>query len=207
VVARATLRTLRSDVQDGPYPLEGAKPASETSFMYRSPTHRITSFLVTLSVAALVGACGGGTSTGPSTEPSTAASAGTSVEASAGTGGNVAVTLQEFSVTPDPASATAGSVTFDVTNASTSLQHEFVVVKTDLGADNLPTKEDGSFDEAGEGVEVIGEVEELDPGGTDSATFDLAAGSYVLICNIVVTDGGTTTSHYQSGMRIDFTVN
>jgi uncharacterized cupredoxin-like copper-binding protein len=175
--------------------------------MHRRATNRANFFVATLSVAALVGACGGGTSAAPSTEPSSEPSAAASAAESAGTGaGNVAVTLQEFSVTPEPASVSAGSITFDVTNASSALQHELVVIRTDLGAANLPTKEDGSVDESGTGVEVIGEVEELDPGGTGSATFDLAAGTYVLICNIVMTDGGTTTAHYGQGMRIDFTV-
>ncbi|MCI0346174.1 MAG: hypothetical protein L0221_12140 [Chloroflexi bacterium] len=104
---------------------------------------------------------------------------------------------------PDPTSASAGSITFDVTNTSTALPHELVVIRTDLGAANLPTQEDGSVDESGAGIEVVGEVAELDPGGTGSGSFDLEAGAYVLICNIV----SSGTAHYQQGMRIDFVVN
>ena len=59
----------------------------------------------------------------------------------------------------------------------------------------LPTKEDRSVDEAGSGVEVIGEIEEFEPAGTMSGTFELEAGSYVVICNIY--DADEDEAHYQ----------
>ena len=121
-----------------------------------------------------------------------------------GGGGNVAVTLQEFSVGTDPASAPAGSVTFEATNKGPDDQHEFVVVKTDLGLTDLPTDENGAVDEKGEGIEVIDEIEEFDVGLTKTLTVDLDAGNYVLICNIW--DEDEQESHYQKGMRTSFTV-
>ena len=84
--------------------------------------------------------------------------------------------------------------------------HEFVVFKTDLAATDLPTAEDGSVDEEGEGVELIGEIEEFDPGTSESAAFELEAGSYVFICNLVEEEEGELESHYQEGMRTGFTV-
>jgi hypothetical protein len=42
----------------------------------------------------------------------------------------VQITLQEFSVSADPASVPAGSVTFEATNDGPDDVHEFVVIST-----------------------------------------------------------------------------
>jgi hypothetical protein len=118
----------------------------------------------------------------------------------------VAVTLQEFAVLPAQESAPAGSITFDVENTGPEDPHEFVVIKTNLAPDALPTAEDGSVDETGEGIEVIGEIEEFAPGSTETRTFELDAGSYAFICNVVEEEGGDTLVHYALGMRTGFTV-
>lgn len=123
-----------------------------------------------------------------------------------GGGGTVQVTLQEFAVIPAEASAPAGSVTFDVTNEGPDDPHELVVIKTDLAPDALPTTEEGAVDETGEGIEVIGEVEEFPPGESRTQSFELEAGSYVLICNVVEEEEGGHEAHYQQGMRTAFTV-
>ena len=60
----------------------------------------------------------------------------------------------------DPASVSAGSITFDATNDGPDDVHEFVVIATELGITELPTAEDGSVDESGEGLEVMGEIED-----------------------------------------------
>lgn len=117
----------------------------------------------------------------------------------------VDVTLQEFAVIPASSSAPAGDVTFDVTNEGPDDTHEFVVFKTDLAPDALPTAEDGSVDEEGEGVELIDEIEDIAVGDTPTLTVSLDAGSYVFICNIVEEEGGETIAHYQQGMRVAFT--
>lgn len=124
-----------------------------------------------------------------------------------GGGGTVDVTLQEWAVVPAQDSVPAGAVTFNVTNEGPDHPHELVVIKTDLGPADLPTTHDGAIDENGEGIEVIGEIEEFPPGETESASFDLDAGSYVLICNLVEQEEGQTEAHYSLGMRIGFTVN
>jgi uncharacterized cupredoxin-like copper-binding protein len=118
----------------------------------------------------------------------------------------VDVTVQEFAVIPASTSAPAGDVTFDVTNEGPDDTHEFVVFKTDLAPDALPTAADGSVDEAGEGVELIDEIEDIAVGDTPTLTVTLDAGSYVFICNIVEEEGGETIAHYQQGMRVAFTV-
>jgi uncharacterized cupredoxin-like copper-binding protein len=129
--------------------------------------------------------------------------AGTSASASGGTtGATVNVTLQEFAVVPDPTSAAAGDVTFHVTNDGPDDVHEFVIIRTDLAPDALPTGEDGSVEEEGEGMEVVDEIEDIPVGESQDLTVPLDAGNYVLICNIV--ESGEV--HYTLGMRTAFTV-
>jgi len=138
--------------------------------------------LLTVVVAGLaLVACGGEEPTGaPATQAPTTTAATT-----------IGVTLQEWTVLPAPASAPAG---------------QLVVIKTDLDPGALPTTPEGKADEEGAGVEVIGEIEEFKVGETRSSSFDLTAGSYVLICNIVEKEEGKTEAHYQLGMRTAFTV-
>jgi uncharacterized cupredoxin-like copper-binding protein len=112
-------------------------------------------------------------------------------------GGGVGVTLADFTITVDPDSASAGDVTFDITNDA-GQTHEFVVFNTDLAPDQLPTEEGGDVDEAGEGVEHVDEIEDIEAGSTESLTVNLDAGSYVLICNL--------PGHYAQGMHAGFTV-
>jgi uncharacterized cupredoxin-like copper-binding protein len=121
-----------------------------------------------------------------------------------GGGGTVDVTLQEFAVGADPSSVGAGDVKFDVTNNGPEDEHEFVVIKTDLAPTELPVDENGAVDEEGAGIDVIGEIEPFAVGQTKSITFDLEAGSYVLICN--VWDAQEQEAHYSEGMRTGFTV-
>ncbi len=97
----------------------------------------------------------------------------------------------------------AGTVTFEVTNDGT-MEHEFVIVRSDAGLADLPVGEDGAVDEAQ--VEVVGEIEEMAPGSTESASFDLEPGNYILICNLVEEMEGEVHRHYQEGMRIPFEV-
>ncbi len=123
-----------------------------------------------------------------------------------GDGGGVDVTLQEWAVVPSESEIGAGQIEFVVTNEGPNDPHEFVVFRTDLAPDALPTAEDGSVEETGEGVELIDEIEEFAVGGTETITLDLEAGNYVFICNLVEEEDGELESHYQEGMRVSFTV-
>lgn len=117
----------------------------------------------------------------------------------------VDVTVSEFHVVPAAARAPAGRVMFAVTNTGTEL-HEFVVVRTDLAPDALPTEADGSFNEDAASVDVLGEIPEFAPGPTYLLTLDLTAGHYVLLCNRVEVEGGETVAHYHEGMRTSFSI-
>ncbi|MGP1675319.1 MAG: hypothetical protein ACTS8Z_08910 [Candidatus Limnocylindrales bacterium] len=109
--------------------------------------------------------------------------------------GTVAVTLSEWKVVPASATAAAGPITFAVTNSGSQM-HEFVVVKTDLKADALPVA-DNKIDEST--LTPVDEIEDIGAGTTPSLSVDLAAGHYVLLCNI--------ETHYGQGMHADFDVN
>jgi uncharacterized cupredoxin-like copper-binding protein len=116
---------------------------------------------------------------------------------SCGGGSGIGVTLADFTITPDESSASAGELTFDVTNDAEQT-HEFVIFKTDLAEDALPTDDEGLVDESGEGVELIDEIEDVAGGSTQSLTVNLDAGSYVFICNL--------PGHYAQGMHAGFSV-
>jgi uncharacterized cupredoxin-like copper-binding protein len=132
-----------------------------------------------IAIALTLGACGGG-------------------------GNTVNVTLQEFAIATDTATVGAGEVVFQATNDGPNDVHEFVVFRTDLGPAELPTDENGAVVETGEGIELIGEIEDIAVGDTPSVTLTLEAGNYVFICNIW--DETEQEAHYQEGMRTTFTV-
>jgi uncharacterized cupredoxin-like copper-binding protein len=109
-------------------------------------------------------------------------------------GTSVGATLIEMAIELDSEMVPAGTITFDVTNAGT-VEHEFVVIATDLAVDQLPVK-DGVVDETQ--LQVLGEIEGVQPGLSGSLTLDLAPGRYVIICNL--------PGHYLAGMRTELTV-
>jgi uncharacterized cupredoxin-like copper-binding protein len=114
------------------------------------------------------------------------------------------VQLQEWAVVVSEDSASAGEITFTITNDGPEDVHEFVVVATDLDAGDLPTDETGAVTEEGEGIEVVDEVEDIPIGETEELVVSLDAGHYVLICNIYSED--EDEAHYAMGMRTNFTV-
>lgn len=108
----------------------------------------------------------------------------------------IAATLSDFKIDLDETSAPAGPVTFKIENKGPST-HEFVVFKTDLELDALPTDDTGDVAESAT-FAPVDEVEDIEEGTEPSLKVDLDAGSYVIICNV--------TGHYRQGMRVAFTV-
>ncbi|MEO6295424.1 MAG: hypothetical protein ABIP01_06780 [Candidatus Limnocylindria bacterium] len=155
--------------------------------MNRSHPRRLGVVLVSLSLAAI--GCSAAT-----VSPS---------GASGGDATTVAVTLQEWAVLPASDSVPAGEVTFTVANEGPVDVHEFVVLRTDLDPADLPTDEHGAVTEAGEGIEVIDEIEDIAVDASGEVTVTLEAGSYILLCNIY--DEGEDEAHYTMGMRVAFT--
>lgn len=140
---------------------------------------RILSFLAILPLLLFAIACGD-----DEEEETPAAAGGTSVQ----------VELTEWTVKPSATSAQAGSATFEARNTGNE-EHELVVIKSDLAPDALPVADDRVNEDE---VDVAGEIHDMEPGGSDSETFDLSAGKYVLICN--------EPGHYMNGMFTAFEV-
>jgi iron uptake system component EfeO len=138
-----------------------------------------------LVVAAALAACtGSGSSASPSSQGSSGGAGGTSVD----------VTLTEFKIEISKTDLAAGPVTFNIKNGGT-IAHEFVVIDTDTPSASLPVK-DSEVEE--DGLTVVDEKEEIEPGSTVTLTVDLAAGHYDAICNV--------EGHYSAGMHVDLNV-
>jgi uncharacterized cupredoxin-like copper-binding protein len=167
---------------------------------------------VILATAALLALLAMGCSSSDSGSATTTSGGVTVTTAAEGTTVNVDMGDTEglkgaMTLTASAASAPAGNVTFVVKNSGT-IDHEMIVLKTDTPFDQLPVVDAGDppapvtsgadkVDEAGN----VGETGEPDvkPGTTRTFTIkDMAAGKYVLVCNIA--------KHYGMGMRAAFTV-
>ncbi len=152
---------------------------------------RIGRWLSLMSVAALLVA-----SACSKSAPTPAAAGGSRASA----GDDVAVTLQQWSITPSVTTVPAGSVTFDVSNSGT-VPHEFVVMSTDTAAADFTISsfegESDRFNEDTEGTNA-GETGDMEPDASKTLTLDLAPGHYAFVCNL--------PAHYGLGMHVDFTV-
>ena len=166
---------------------------------------RLAISILALGPFVLFAACGDDDDDGADGVTPPADSATTTPASGGSEGAEVNVELVDFSVIAD-SSVAAGQVTFNIENTGPEHQHEFVVIKTDLEAAQLPTADDGSVDEEVAGVEVIDEVEEVAVGGSETLTVALDPGHYALICNVVHEEEGETFVHYERGMHMDFTV-
>lgn len=89
----------------------------------------------------------------------------------------------------------AGELRFELTNTD-SASHNFVLIRADGPPEALPVR-DGRVDLVAAG-EVAGEVQAFAPGESGTATFQVAPGDYVLLCNV--------EGHYAGGMYYAVTV-
>jgi hypothetical protein len=118
---------------------------------------------------------------------------------------DVDVTLSEWSIIVEQDSVEEGAINFNVDNEG-ERTHEFVIVRTDIAVDDLPTGDDGSFDEDAPGVDVKEEIEDIEDGDDTSRSYERDAGKYVFLCNIVEDIDGTETSHFAQGMFAEFEI-
>ncbi|MFX1765850.1 plastocyanin/azurin family copper-binding protein [Paraburkholderia sp. A1RI-2L] len=103
----------------------------------------------------------------------------------------VNATLLSDSIQLETHSVKAGRLTLDIRNdASNTMAHELVVLKTNLPDDALPV---GMGQVLEHKLKKIGEVEDIAPGKSKRASFTLAPGHYALICN--------KPGHYAMGMH------
>ena len=105
---------------------------------------------------------------------------------------------KEWKISTNTPSHAAGPITFYLDNQG-NIDHEFVIIRTDLKGRELVANVDPAtmrLDE--ETLTSPGEYGDLATGVTGTFTIDLPAGHYVLMCNIA--------SHYQLGMYVDLEV-
>jgi uncharacterized cupredoxin-like copper-binding protein len=102
-----------------------------------------------------------------------------------------AITLHDFHITEAMTQVPAGPLALQIHNDSPST-HEFVLVRTDLPAGQLPIASDGlSVDE--DALRSIGENSQIDAGTTGTLAVNLPPGRYVFFCNL--------EGHYMGGMH------
>ncbi|WP_433706379.1 plastocyanin/azurin family copper-binding protein [Paraburkholderia sacchari] len=103
----------------------------------------------------------------------------------------VNATLLSDSIQLETHSVKAGRLTLDIRNdANNTVAHELVVLKTNLPDDALPARKGQVLEHK---LKKIGEIEDVAPGKSKRASFTLAPGHYVLICN--------KPGHYAMGMH------
>lgn len=132
----------------------------------------------------------------PTSAPATAApNTPAPTTAPSGPATTVTVTLVDTGIRLSTTSVSAGTVTFNVTNAGTT-PHEFVVLQTNIAQNALPP--DPSNPAIAQEPGFLGKVANLQPKQAGTLTLALPAASYVLICN--------EPAHYSAlGMHIGFT--
>ncbi len=112
----------------------------------------------------------------------------------AGANGGMSATVKDFAIALSSSTAKNGDVSFSIENEGPST-HEFVVVKSDQAPDQLPV-ENGLVSE--DGIDLIGEAEDIAPSTTTDLALNLQPGSYIIMCNIA--------GHYEQGMHAGFRV-
>lgn len=114
-----------------------------------------------------------------------------------GYGPNGDMKMAMLGVKADVYTEPAGTVTFQVTNASKDIVHKMILMPMSADSNPLPyVKNELRVDEDVAGH--LGEVSELDPGKSGALTVDLTPGKYILFCTI--------PAHFMNGMRTVITV-
>lgn len=105
-------------------------------------------------------------------------------------GEEIEVALGEWYIAAPRAPLKAGRVTISTHNNGV-LVHEIEILKID-----------GTYQEF-----EVAELEDLEPGSTNTLVVELPPGSYEIVCTIVEkTPGGTVLNHYDLGMHTTLTV-
>jgi uncharacterized cupredoxin-like copper-binding protein len=154
---------------------------------------RIAALVLVPAACALLAACGSDSDSDSEDSASTATQpAADTSNATAADNGKITVGATEYAFDPKALTAKPGKLEITLDNKGKA-PHELVVLKTDAAPGSLKVT-DGRVSED----DAIGEVEEIDGGGTKSASVDLEAGKYVFVCNV--------PGHYADGMSGSLTV-
>jgi uncharacterized cupredoxin-like copper-binding protein len=133
-----------------------------------------------------IGACGGGddNKSSASSTTNTTSAGPTPVKASLG----------EYFIKLDKTSIPGGRVRFNASNDG-KLEHELVVIKTNLAPGKLPLKKGEADEDVGSSP---GEIPSLPSGTKKTLEVTLSPGKYVLICNL--------PGHYKAGQSTGISV-
>lgn len=136
----------------------------------------------------------------PTTDSSETEPAGTEPAADPVEGDAVAVSMLEWEIIA-PTEYAAGSVTFEATNDG-EFPHELALIRGE-SYDTLPQLPNGAVDEdALAAGDLVGRTDRFEATQTASATWELEAGTYVLLCNIAV----GPNSHAAAGQTLTVTI-
>ena len=170
------------------------------------PQVRIAIYCLVMAVAAAAcGSSGSATSSSPSDTPPaasqpTAVSTGSPSESAAtvslSPAGTEAIGLSEWKVVV-ASSIKSGTTDFTIVNNGAD-PHELLIFKSDLAPAAYPTDAAGDIQEEGPGVTLVSDGENIDPGGSQARSVDLAPGTYLFLCNI--------PGHFKQGMFAVVTV-
>ena len=156
-------------------------------------TVRAAVLAVALGAGMLAMACAGGSTRDSGAATAKATSANRSGASGSGSAA-VNVELSEWAVKAS-GQGKAGTVEFTAKNTG-STPHELVVLKTDVDATALQKNASGLVDDTK--YTVVGRTAQVAAGSSEKVAVTLAAGKYVLICNVA--------GHYDLGMRTAFAV-
>jgi uncharacterized cupredoxin-like copper-binding protein len=172
---------------------------------------RLNVAIASLAIAAAAAACGASgattapastTAQAPSAAPSVAATPAPSAVPSASTAASPSapiapsISLAEWKVVVS-GTIKAGKTTLTIHNDGVAA-HEFLVFKSNRDASAYPVDKAGNIIEEGAGVALISDGENIDAGGSQTRTIDLAPGKYLFVCNI--------PGHFRQGMFTAVTV-
>jgi len=117
---------------------------------------------------------------------------------SSGSAPSEKVSLSEYKVSVSTATMAAGRYRLEIANAG-SLQHEFLVFRSDLAPSAYPVTNTGDIVEDGQGITKLSDGDDIDPGHSQTRRVDLTApGTYLFVCNL--------PGHFKLGMYAVVTV-
>jgi uncharacterized cupredoxin-like copper-binding protein len=141
--------------------------------------------VLTASSVILIGIGCGGDNKDESSQPATTSTQ----QGAATTVSNVTIEMGEYFFKPKDVSVSAGKVAITAPNTG-KVEHELVLLKTDVDPAKLKTEKDGEVQE--DAYSGPGEIPDVEAGETGKAVLNLKPGKYAMVCNV--------PGHYKAGM-------
>jgi uncharacterized cupredoxin-like copper-binding protein len=140
---------------------------------------------LTVGSVMLIGIGCGGSNKNESTQPA----ATSTQQGGQGTVSNITIQMGEYFFKPKDVVVSAGKVAITAPNKG-KVDHELVLLKTDVNPAKLKTEKDGEVIE--EAYSGPGEIPDVESGESGKTTLNLKPGTYAMICNV--------PGHYKAGM-------